>query len=243
MKKSIRNSLIISAILILCGAVITFVALDMVSFNFSELATNKLINKSEIITKPFSNINVNISNEDLKIAQSVDDKCRIEYICPENLEYTLSVSDGTLTITEKDNRKWYDYIGISINETEMTLYLPENEYKNFDIETNTGDVSLKDIKPESLSIITDTGDILIDDFVSKGKVIIKSNTGDVEILKSDAGSFEIETDTGDVSGALLTNKFFYIETDTGNVDIPKEYSGGECRIKTDTGDICIKIEK
>ncbi len=301
MKKSIRNSLIISVILILCGAVIVFVSLNMVEFDFTKLATDKQISVSKEISEPFYNINIKISTEDLKIAQSDSDKCSLEYICPENLEYNISVSDGALTIVEKDNRKWFDYIGIHMGKTEMTLYLPEKEYNNFDIETDTGDISIpdiftfknvkaetdtgdielssnvsgnleitadtgdiiiKDIKPKAMSIETDTGkvkllkgksdslnietntgDILIEDFVVKGKVNIKSNTGDVKLLKSDAGSFEIETNTGDVSGTLLSDKIFYTETDTGKINLPNEFSGGECRIKTDTGDISFKIDK
>ena len=42
-------------------------------------------------------------------------------------------------------------------------------------------------------------------------------------------------------GSLLSDKVFITETDTGNVNIPKTTDGGKCEIKTDTGDIKIKI--
>ena len=60
--------------------------------------------------------------------------------------------------------------------------------------------------------------------------------------KSDAATLSIKTDTGDVTGTLLTEKTFDAKASTGDVDVPKTTAGGVCKIRTDTGDICINIE-
>ena len=53
----------------------------------------------------------------------------------------------------------------------------------------------------------------------------------------------VETDTGDVRGTILTSKIFFAKSDTGDEDVPETTTGGICRIKTDTGDIKIRIKE
>lgn len=65
----------------------------------------------------------------------------------------------------------------------------------------------------------------------------------MKLDRSDAAEIYVRTDTGDVTGSLLTDKIFFAETDTGDIDVPESVEGGKCKIKTDTGDISIKIEK
>ena len=58
---------------------------------------------------------------------------------------------------------------------------------------------------------------------------------------SDAAELFVKTDTGDVTGSLLTDKIFITQTNTGDVDVPDTAAGGRCEIRTNTGDIEIKI--
>ncbi len=301
MKKSIRNSLITAILLIICGGIIFFIALCLADFDFSQFSTQKSVTQSLEINEPFSNINLKSSTEDIHLVQNNSEKCRIVYNTPEKIRYSVSVENGTLKITETNNRKWYDFIGIYVGKTEITLYLPKKDYlslniesntgdisapdcfafknikietdtgdvdcfsdisEKLDIDTDTGDISLKNTNPkiveletdtgeikvdslkcESFSVKSDTGDIHLENFLCDGSADVKSNTGDVKLLKSDAGSFNIETSTGDVSGRLLSDKVFLTKTQTGDIDVPSSISGGECSVKTSTGDIKFKIEK
>lgn len=106
---------------------------------------------------------------------------------------------------------------------------------------STGKVYLTDISCQSVISDGTTGDISLDRVIASGKLSIKRSTGDVKLEGSDAAEIFIETDTGDVTGTLLSDKVFIVQTDTGSVDVPKTVTGGRCEIRTDTGDIRIKL--
>jgi DUF4097 and DUF4098 domain-containing protein YvlB len=154
----------------------------------------------------------------------------------ENLYYSAEVVDGTLTIKQIDERNWYEYIGITMGDSDIIVYLPETEYKNLLIEVSTGDINIpKDFKFENIDISVSTGDIK--NSASADTIKIKTDTGDVKLDKCDAKEIFVKTDTGDVTGSFLTPKVFITKTDTGDIDVPKSISGGRCEIETDTGDI------
>ena len=111
------------------------------------------------------------------------------------------------------------------------------------INTDTGDVTMKNVKCSALNLESTTGDQTLTDVVASGDMNIKSTTGGVVFENSDAGSITVNTNTGDVTGTLLTEKTFSTGTSTGDVSVPNPSSGGKCEIKTSTGDITISISK
>jgi hypothetical protein len=82
----------------------------------------------------------------ITFVKSADEKCRV--ICYEDtLEpHSVSVKNGTLEIASKNNKKWYDYIGINISSPKVTVYLPERAYSSISIDESTGDIFIKDIR-------------------------------------------------------------------------------------------------
>lgn len=109
------------------------------------------------------------------------------------------------------------------------------------VKVSTGKTHLTNIQCQSLISTGDTGDIHLKNVVAAETFSIKRDTGDVKFDSCDAPSISVETDTGDVTGSLKTEKVFLTETDTGRIDVPKSTAGGTCEIRTDTGDILIKI--
>ena len=77
--------------------------------------------------------------------------------------------------------------------------------------------------------------------IAENKLSIKRSTGNVKFRSCDAAELYVKTSTGNVTGSLLTDKVFITETGTGRIDVPETSVGGRCEIKTDTGDIEIKI--
>jgi DUF4097 and DUF4098 domain-containing protein YvlB len=59
----------------------------------------------------------------------------------------------------------------------------------------------------------------------------------------DAAEIYIKTDTGNVEGRFLSDKVFIAKTDTGLINVPKTITGGRCEITTNTGDICVTLDK
>lgn len=106
----------------------------------------------------------------------------------------------------------------------------------------TGETELHNLKCGNLNSEGSTGSIVLENVIAKTKFSILRDTGDIIFNKSDAAEIIAETDTGDIKGTLLSDKIFLVETDTGRINVPKTTRGGKCEIKTDTGDIDVRIE-
>ena len=236
MSKKTKIWLIIATLLIVIGTLIFGLIMTINNWDFTKLATTVTYKTNRQIDDEFNNISIETDTEDIVFALSQNGKCEVVCYEEENLYYSAEVVDGTLTIKQIDERNWYEYIGITMGESDIIVYLPETEYKNLLIEVSTGDINIpKDFKFENIDISVSTGDIKNSALADTIK--IKTDTGDVKLDKCDAKEIFVKTDTGDVTGSFLTPKVFITKTDTGDIDVPKSISGGRCEIETDTGDI------
>jgi hypothetical protein len=109
------------------------------------------------------------------------------------------------------------------------------------IETDTGDVNLKNLNASSLGIETDTGDIDLTDITATDSIALSLDTGDLEIKgRLTARYLEVETDTGDVDAddAVIDAEVVSIETDTGDISakIFGKLTDYTVTAKTRTGD-------
>ncbi len=106
---------------------------------------------------------------------------------------------------------------------------------------STGNASLRDVACQNVHSNGTTGTITLDRVIAANMFSIERTTGNVKFSGCDASELSVKTSTGYVSGSLLTDKVFIIDTATGRVNVPKAATGGQCMIKTGTGDIDIKI--
>ena len=112
---------------------------------------------------------------------------------------------------------------------------------DFEHEVSTGKSELTNITCANFNSKGGTGNLTMSNVIATDKFSIKRDTGDVKFNRCDAQEIYVKTDTGDVTGTLLSEKIFITKTDTGSVKVPESYSGGKCKIETDTGDIKISI--
>ena len=124
------------------------------------------------------------------------------------------------------------------------------------IETDTGDIQLKDASAEEITLSVHTGKVEVASVVCQGDVTLTVTTGKATLsdlscqnLRSTgdtgklvmknviaAGSVFIVRSTGDVSLEMCDAAEFSIETSTGDVDL-EQCDAAEFSIKTDTGDV------
>ena len=152
----------------------------------------------------------------------------------------------------------FDSVGISCSTGDVTVN--DTSARAVSIETDTGDISVKGIAAQELVLNVSTGDVraenvrcdtlrsegstgelFLSDTVASGMITLERSTGDISFNGCDAAQIEIRTSTGDVEGTLLTAKSFDADSDTGDVDVPRNTVGGKCTVRTDTGDIEIRI--
>ena len=260
MKKAEKVWIIIGSLLVFVGIVVFVGTLFFADFDLGKLSSKQYTDETYMISESFDKISIDVTVSDINFVLSDTDECKVVCREEENLRHSVSVNDGVLVIKTVDTQKWYDHIGIVLGSVKVTVYLPEAEYSSLSVKTDTGDVVCNVAVSESVKISTDTGDVKISDIscetiiaesdtgdisiknsLAAEELNIETDTGDVLIEKSDAAKIFIETDTGDVKGTLLTEKIFTTKTSTGDVSVPKSSRGGSCEIKTDTGDIEIRI--
>ncbi len=238
MNKTTKLMLCIAALLVVGGLVMFTVLMSSNNFDFGSLSTVKFETNTININDDFDKILIRDNWARVQFKQSDTSKCKIECDELEKVKHIVTVNNGTLEIKTQDTRKWFDYIGIfTVNQPELTVYLPEKEYASLMINTNTGDISLPGgFTFENVKIDSDTSDVDIKSKVT-GTLEIELSTGDINIKNTQIGNLKTEVSTGDIRlETVKVLKTIEIETDTGDVTF-KDSDASEIYVETDTGDV------
>lgn len=257
MSKTIKKWLITAASLTALGFIILIGAMAALDFDFSKISTLKYETNTYEVNGDFDKISIDVNITDIVFAQSDDESCQVVCFEAEKVKHSVRCTNGTLTIGVTDNRKWYDYFGISFASPKMTIYLPKSEYASLLIDTDTSDInipksfSFNELEIESdtgnvdcmanvsdsIKIESDTGDIDIASVSSKCDIDIKTDTGSIKLTDVDCTNFSAESDTGNISLVnIIAEDGIYVESDTGNVKL-KNSDASKLSIETDTGDV------
>lgn len=267
MKTAKKVWIIIAVCLIVLGAIIGAVSLAMMNFDFSNLNTNKFVSNEHKITEDFNNIKIDVDTSDIEFVRSQTEECMVVTIDTDKIKHSVSVQNGTLTVSVEDDREWYDYIGIWTGEISLTIHLPKDSYDSLDIDADTSDITVaKDFTFENVEIETDTGDV---EFLASAseKLDINTDTGKIEIgtvrlrgniykninLKTDTGDIKlwlivaqekitVKSSTGDVWFGVVEAPYVSVKTSTGDVE-GNLYTAPKFITKTGTGDVNVPEAK
>lgn len=235
-KKTVR----IALWLCLSGLLILFVSFIAVGFDVKKLDTVAYETNTYEINDYFSNITIKTQTADLRFVPWEEEYCKVVCYEEEKVKHTVTAQKNTLMIDVTDVRKWYDHIGMSFEDAELTVYLPKKQYEALEVKSDTGDVELpEDVAIRAGKVKTDTGDVTWKASVI-GKFVIETDTGEVKVDTDMFEQLEIKTSTGDVSvDSVAVAYLISVEAGTGEIRL----NNIKCRIfsaKTDTGEIQIK---
>lgn len=235
-KKTRRIALLLCA----AGLLILLVSFIATGFDVKKLETVAYETNTYEITDYFTDITVKTQTADLRFVPWEEEYCKVVCHEEEKVKHTVTVQKKTLVIDVTDTREWYDHIGMSFEDAELTVYLPKKEYDALEIEGDTGDVELpEDFTFEKGEVKTDTGKITWKATVINS-LVIETDTGEVKVDTDTFEQLEIKTSTGDVSvDSVAVAYLISVETGTGEILL----NNIKCRIlsaETNTGEICIK---
>ena len=184
------------------------------------MITRYVTNTYEIIDT-YKEIILLSNDAKVKIEPSSDNKTKLVFDEKKRRPHEFSIKDGTLTI-KPSKAKWYNFLGIGINRSELLLNIPNSVLEKISVKANVGQVDIRSIN-------------------CKKAIGVKINTGKVLLNDCFAPEICVKTNTGSVSGKLPLNTVFTARTNTGKIEIPKPPIGeivcGRCDIKTNTGNI------
>ena len=237
MTKTTKRWLIIATFLLLTGCIIFGGVMTVYKWDFSKLSTNKYETNKYDIADNFKNISINVKTADIVFVAS--EKAKTEVVCYEqdNANHEVSVDNDTLTIKLVDERKWYEYIGINFRTPKITVYLPQGEYGNLNIDSSTGDIDIKNLSAENINLTVTTGEIEAKSITCNGDFKTTVSTGEVELKDVSCKNLSSNGNTGDITlKDVIAEEKFAIERSTGDVKFER-CDANEIFIKTDTGDV------
>lgn len=311
--------ILVIGILLLSGFLSMVCGFSSLGFSFLSRSTSRGAGKTFQIRGNYSNIDIESETGNIRIHDAGKDSARVVWSGSSVMNLSVGTRSGTLKITERYRLPWFLRIGVNPGKSEIDVYLPRQDQKRLEIESDTGNINVPagfsfssadietdtgavdfqadvrgmlkidtdtgritcgSFEPENLEITSDTGAVNATDIrtakdikvkADTGKITLtnvkgedlsaksdtgslslvntfaadsmklETDTGSISLDRCDAGKIEIESDTGSVTGTFLTEKVFTVKTSTGRVNVPESSFGGECKIKTDTGNITIEI--
>ena len=259
MNKVSKSLLLTGAVLILLGSMILALTACSSDSSLNNLLGARYETNTHEITENFDNISIDTSTANIELLPSEESSCRI--VCHEHskIKHEVKVTDGTLTVTEVDTRKWYDHISFGFNETKISLYLPEENYSALKITESTGDITIPtDFIFESIDLKLSTGDVKCSASAADA-MKIDASTGNVSIENASATSLEISVSTGNIKVSdvscgsftanlstgktVITNvtcESFASKASTGDFIFDKVEIVNNCTIERSTGDVELK---
>ncbi len=177
----------------------------------------------------FSKIKIDASIMEIRIQEGetfyISSNWNREWLRPE-----VSVEHGELKVSQKSSRK----NKAGTNNCRLTLTVPAgSKFEFLKINSNVGEIKIRNIDAEDISIDTNVGEISLRD-VSFDNVTIDSNVGEVNLetgasLKEYAIS--LSTDVGDVHYDGNRYKHSYNQSGNSNKSIKINTNVGEINVK------------
>ena len=216
MKKGTAVWLITAGALILVGAMIFVGVMTVLNWDFMKLSTATLVTNEYVPEGEFVGISISGDTEDVLILPSENGETRIVCTEYEKVPHTVTVKDGELSIEARDNRKWYEHIGITFGTPSVTVYLPKGEYGALSVAVSTGDVSVSE------GYIFDA-------------VVLSASTGNIDVRSSAKGAMALSASTGSITLTDASAEALALSVSTGGVKVRNVTVTGDASVKVTTG--------
>ena len=197
MKKASLVLIIIASILTIAGGVFLFLGIKDNSFGGREDPT--LEEKEYILSESFTDIDIDSTSGDIIFYVSEGEENKV--ICNESEKqyYTVSVSQGKLSITFDDDRTLTERLKFNSGNLYIHLYLSNTFYNNLDLKLTTGDLDVPSgFSFKVVNIQTTTSDVSFKGECTE-KMTIKGTTGEIVLDSINTKELSLHSTTGDVT--------------------------------------------
>ena len=189
---------------------------------------------------------------DISIQTSEDEKIKIVVYGKNQEDVNVSFNEGNLKIDVKQPHRFINF-GMYINN--VTVYIPQNYSKEFNIIANYGDIDIGSFENSIMNVENDCGDIKI---VSAKNTTVKNHYGDIKIenvlnkcdIENNCGNIKIQnldikedstidSDLGDIKVEKTSDIYIDAKVDLGDIKINENnrHSNITLKVKNNCGDI------
>lgn len=159
-------------------------------------------------------------------------------VASENYAPKSEVKDGTLYVTQKDEKK--SSLFKTSKSCDITISVPSGvKLKNIEIKTNVGDLNIDDIRCKEMTINSHVGDADIKN-VTGDLIELTADVGDVGIKKCEFDTISVTSNVGDVKLKDTICNVVSVDSSIGDVAVENvlDASGNKPQmdINTEIGD-------
>ncbi len=240
MTKAGKIWLIAGIALIVIGCIIFGGVMMALKFDFKKLSTSKYETNEYVIADSYTDISIDTDTADILFVPYKGSETRV--VCYEDIrsKHTVKAENGTLIITNVNNMKWYDRIGINFDTPKITVNIPAGGYGDIKVDVTTGDMELPTgLNFNNIQLTVTTGDIT-NRALATGAIKIKTTTGDICVENVSAGSLDLSATTGKgkVTGSSVVGDID-VKISTGKMNIT-DVTCTNLTAKGTTGDLSLK---
>lgn len=237
MNQNMKLWLILATVFVVIGAGMIVTVLSIYGWDFTLLNTVPYETNTHSPAGEFHSISLDTSTADIVILPSEDGACRVVCHEQENTPHHVEILEGILTVTEEDNREFYQQIGISFGTPQLTFYLPDTQYQDLTIRCSTANIEIPDgFHFENIDLKLTTGNV--ENYASVSNTVkIKTTTGRVYMEKVTADVFDITVSTGlvEMNGCSCNN--LISAGNTGDLILEDTTARESLHIQRSTGDV------
>lgn len=253
MKKFMRVSLIVSAVLILSGILLAitgvlFGASKSISYGADgiEFDTGEDYHYESKQIDNIEHIKVNVENAKVEVLPSDGDYYKVEInLSDSTAAPDVTFTDSTINIYQEREFKIFSMdFDFFTSENIIKIYVPENEdMDKINIETSNGSINItQELEVNELNIDTSNGKIQINGMVCENKANVKSSNGSIVCNGTFMNSTELKTSNGkiEISGKFYGNT--YCKTSNGSVTVKLDEKETAYDVEADTSNGSVYVD-
>lgn len=223
MKKGVKITCLVAVSCIVLGLLIILGTSFKIGFDYNQLNTGTLETNTYTVEQPFQNIDIQSRWSNVYFAVAQNAQCEVVCTETERKQCVVSVENGTLTVSQKDTRRWYECFGIfwgpsDVSEMKITVYLPQESYQSLRVHSQSGDVSVgTEFAFQTAELQTTSGNIQFLGSV-KEQLAANSNSGNITVENVNVDMLQAETTSGNlILNAIQVQNGIDLKATSGNL--------------------------
>lgn len=226
MSKTAKHWLIVAICLIVVGGLLFGGVTVALNGDLRKLSTVTYQTNEYVVSEVYTDIVVTCDTADVVFVTTDADTTVVTCHEQEKRPYTVTVVDGALTVTERDEREWYDHVGVDFEQETLTVALPKGTYGALTVAFGTGDVTVpSELSFSAMNISGSTGHVTTEATVS-GNATITATTGDIRVENAVIGALDLAVSSGQITVTDVTcQETLTVAVSTGDTAM----SGVRCR--------------
>lgn len=246
MKKSVKITCIVAASCIVLGLLILLGVSVKFGFDYRNLNTETAEVKTYAVEQAFENIDIHSLSNNVEFSVADGEQCKV--VCTETARTacTVSVENGTLTVTQKDTRRWYEHFGMywafdDTREMKIEIFLPSQEYCDLSVSTQSGNIWVDEpFLFETADLSASSGEIYFGTYAER--LTVYSTSGDIACAcVGNTASLKVESNSGDIELGRIAVADFSVKTTSGNIDLYEMYVDGNADLESNSGKLHLEI--